>query len=161
MSAAERVNLSIYRYQIGVVISRIKFRDYEKPLNANSTFWTNAASSAPKAFRTVAEAEAWIARLNDIPRYFDDQVANMKLGAARGFTPPRATLEGRDKSITAVYENKTPEASSFYEPFKTLPASIPADTARRCRPTPARRSLKKCSPPIASCSPTTGTSIFR
>jgi len=133
MSPAERVNLSIYRYQIGVVISRIKFRDYEKPLNADSTFWTNAASSAPKAFRTTEEAEHWVARLNDLPRYFDDQVANMKLGAARGFTPPRATLEGRDKSITAVYENKTPEQSSFYEPFKTLPASIPADKQAELR----------------------------
>ncbi len=133
MSPAERVNLSIYRYQIGVVISRIKFRDYEKPLNADSTFWTNAASSAPKAFRVTEEAEHWVARLNDLPRYFDDQVANMKLGAARGFTPPRATLEGRDKSITAVYENKTPEQSSFYEPFKTLPASIPADKQAELR----------------------------
>jgi uncharacterized protein (DUF885 family) len=127
MSPAERVNLSIYRYQIGVVISRINFRDHEKPLNADSTFWTNAASSAPSAFRTAEQAEAWIARLNDLPRYFDDQIANMKLGAARGFTPPRATLVGRDKSISAVYAGKTPEQSSFYEPFNTLPASIPAE----------------------------------
>lgn len=127
MSPAERVNLQIYKFQIGVVISRLEFRDYEKPLNADSTFWTNAASAAPKAFRNAAEAEAWISRLNDLPRYFDDQIANMKLGAARGFTPPRATLEGRDKSIIAVYGEKKPEDSSFYEPFKSLPASIPAD----------------------------------
>jgi len=127
MSPAERVNLQIYKFQIGVVISRLEFRDYEKPLNADSTFWTNAASAAPKAFRNAAEADAWISRLNDLPRYFDDQIANMKLGAARGFTPPRATLEGRDKSIIAVYGEKKPEDSSFYEPFKSLPASIPAD----------------------------------
>lgn len=123
-----QINLLIYREQISVRISALEFREYEKPLNADTTFWTNVASSAPKAFRSEAQAKAYIARLNDTPRYFADQVANMKLGLARGFTPPRVTLQGRADSISAVYQGKTAEQSAFYEPFLALPASIPADT---------------------------------
>ncbi len=35
-----QINLSIYREQIAVRMSAIEFREYEKPLNADSTFWT-------------------------------------------------------------------------------------------------------------------------
>ncbi len=123
-----QINLSIYREQIAARISEIEFREYEKPLNADSTFWTGVASSAPKAFRSEMQARAYIARLNDTPRYFVDQITNMKLGLARGFTPPRVTLQGRAASISAVYEGKTAEQSSFYEPFKALPLSLSVET---------------------------------
>jgi uncharacterized protein (DUF885 family) len=128
LSPGQRVNHGIYREQIALRILRIEFREHEKPLNADTTFWTSVASAAPRAFRNEAQARAWIARMADTPRYFDDQIANMKLGLARGFTPPRATLEGRDRSITAAYAGKTPEESAFYAPFKQLPQSIPAET---------------------------------
>jgi len=39
------------------------------------------------------------AQLNDIPRYFGEQTQNMKVGLARGFTPPKVTLTGREVSI--------------------------------------------------------------
>ncbi|MEY2758510.1 MAG: hypothetical protein RIR33_2288 [Pseudomonadota bacterium] len=128
LSPGQRVNYGIYREQIALRILRIEFREHEKPLNADTTFWTSVASAAPRAFRNEAQARAWIARMADTPRYFDDQIANMKLGLARGFTPPRATLEGRDRSITAAYAGKTPGESAFYAPFKQLPQSIPAET---------------------------------
>lgn len=128
LSPEAQINLAIYRDQIETRISRLEFREYEKPLNADTTFWTLVASSAPNAFRTEKQARAYISRLNDTPRFFADNVANMKLGLARGFTPPRVTLEGRDASISTVYENKTAEQSAFYKPFLALPASIPAAT---------------------------------
>ncbi len=128
LSPEAQINFAVYRNQIEVRVARIEFRSHEKPLNADTTFWTSVASAAPKAFRTEAQARAWIARMGDTPRYFNDQIANMKLGLARGFTPPRVTLEGRAASISAVFEGKTAEQSSFYEPFKTLPANIPAET---------------------------------
>jgi uncharacterized protein (DUF885 family) len=131
LSPEAQINFAVYRNQIEVRVARIEFRTYEKPLNADTTFWTSVASAAPKAFRTEAQARAWIARMDDTPRYFKDQIANMKLGLARGFSPPRVTLEGRAASISAVYEGKTAEQSAFYKPFLSLPASIPAESRAR------------------------------
>jgi uncharacterized protein (DUF885 family) len=51
----------------------------------------------------------------------------MRAGLKRGFSVPRAVLDGRDVSISMVAEVKTPEDSEFYKPFKQLPASIGAD----------------------------------
>jgi uncharacterized protein (DUF885 family) len=62
--------------------------------------------------------------MRDIPRYFHEQVAEMRAGLKRGFTPPQVTMQGRDASITAVTE-ATPEASLFYAPFTDMPG-IPA-----------------------------------
>jgi len=128
LSPEAQINLAIYRDQIEVRIAQIDFREYEKPLNADTTFWTSVAAYGPRAFSSEKQARAWIERLNDVPRYFAEQTANMRLGLARGFTPPRVTLDGRTASISSVYEGKTPEQSSFYEPFLSLPASIPAAT---------------------------------
>src|SRR4029434_2391575 len=51
------------------------------------------------------------------PRYFREQIANMRAGVARGFTPPRLTLQGREKSIATIAEAK-PEDNLLYTPFR-------------------------------------------
>jgi uncharacterized protein (DUF885 family) len=50
----------------------------------------------------------------------------MKAGLARGFTPPKVTLVGRDSSLTSVTEVRTPEDTVFYQPFKQMLATVPA-----------------------------------
>ena len=67
--------------------------------------------------------------MQDIPRYFHEQMDEMRAGMKRGFTPPRVTMEGRDASITAVTE-ATPEDSLFYTPFQDMPGSLPTEQAR-------------------------------
>jgi uncharacterized protein (DUF885 family) len=54
----------------------------------------------------------------------------MRAGLKRGFSVPREVLKGRDVSIAAVADLKDPTQSSFYAPFKQLPASIPEDQAQ-------------------------------
>jgi uncharacterized protein (DUF885 family) len=64
--------------------------------------------------------------MKDVPRYFHEQMDEMRAGLKRGFTPPRVTLTGRDGSITAVTD-ATPEASLFYTPFKDMPGISETD----------------------------------
>jgi uncharacterized protein (DUF885 family) len=53
------INLAIYRDQIEVRIAQIEFREYEKPLNADTTFWTSVASyGAESNFRNETQARA-------------------------------------------------------------------------------------------------------
>jgi len=125
LSAPEQLNYDIYRAQIAVLIANQRFRDFEMPANSDTTFWTDLGYTARRPFRTLADYQHWIAQMHDIPRYFHEQMDEMRAGVKRGFTPPQITMQGRDASITAVTE-ATPEGSLIYAPFKEMPGIAPA-----------------------------------
>ena len=126
LSADNRVNLAIYRAQVENLAADVRLRGYEMPLNSDSSFWSNLGFMTRRPLHSVEEYQAYIARLSDVPRYFDQNIANMRAGLARGFTVPRAVLDGRDASIAMVAQVRDPEQSGFYEPFKKMPATISA-----------------------------------
>lgn len=77
-----------------------------------------------------ADAEAWIARLEDLPRYFDDHIANMRRGIETGWTShadPLATTTAQVREQAGV----SPEESGLYAPLTRLPDTIDAETAER------------------------------
>ena len=126
LSAEQKVNYAVYRGQIEALLNEQKFRDWEKPLNSDTSFWGDLGYVARANFHSEADYRAYIAMLRDMPRYFDQNIANMKAGLKRGFTPSKITMKGRDIGVAQVAESPTPEANLFYEPFRNLPASIPA-----------------------------------
>ena len=131
LSDEEQLNYDIYGLQIEVLIADQKFRDYEMPVNSDTTFWTNLSYTARRPFRKPEDYGHWISQMRDIPRYFREEMGVMGAGLKRGFTPPKITIGGLDKSITAVTE-ATPQASLFYTPFKDMPG-IPADEQAKLR----------------------------
>jgi uncharacterized protein (DUF885 family) len=128
LSPAEQENYDVYKPQIAVLIASQQFRDFEMPVNSDTSFWTDIGYTARKPFRRLQDYKSWIAQMRDIPRYFHEQMDEMRAGMKRGFTPPRITLEGRDASITAVTD-ATPEKSLFYTPFIDMPGVSDADQA--------------------------------
>jgi uncharacterized protein (DUF885 family) len=131
LSPKEQINYDVYRPQIATLIANQRFRDYEMPANSDTTFWTDLGYTARRTFRRPEDYKNWLGQLRDVPRYFHEQMDEMRTGAARGFTPPRITMAGRDASITAVTE-ATPEASVLYTPFKDL-SGFPAREQARLR----------------------------
>jgi uncharacterized protein (DUF885 family) len=129
LSPAEQVNYDVYRPQLETLIANQQFRDYEMPANSDSTFWTDLGYTARRPYRNADDYRNWIAQMRDVPRYFREQIDEMRRGLKRGFTPPQVTLKGRDASITAVTEAATPQASLFYTPFKDMPGIGDADKA--------------------------------
>jgi uncharacterized protein (DUF885 family) len=126
LSPDEQINYAVYRPQIQTLIDNQLFRDYEKPLNSDSAFWSDTLSTARRTPESGDDYRHYIAFLNDIPRYFREQIANMRAGLARGFTPPKITMSGRDASIAAISDVAHAEDNPFYAPFKAMPAAIPA-----------------------------------
>src|SRR3984885_6160999 len=126
LSPQEQLNYDIYRPQIEVLIANQRFRDFEMPANSDTSFWSNLGYTARRPFRNLKDYRNWIAQMRDIPRYFNEQIDEMRRGLKRGFTPPRVTMAGRDASLTAVTD-ATPEGSLFYTPFKDMPGVSDAD----------------------------------
>ena len=127
LSAPEQINYAVYRAQIAVLIQNQRFRDFEMPANSDTAFWSSAASVARRPFRNARDYDNYLSQLSDLPRYFNDEMANMRAGLKRGFTPPQVTMTGRDASIVSVTEAKSPQDTVFYTPFKKMPAAIPAE----------------------------------
>src|SRR3954463_2801498 len=124
LSPEEQINYDVYRPEIENFVANQKFRDYEMPANSDSAFWTDFSYTARRPFKSVTDYKNWIAQMRDVPRYFREQIANMKAGAARNFTPPRATLQGRDKSIATIAEGKAAD-NLLYTPFRETMVGVP------------------------------------
>ncbi|MFT4247065.1 MAG: DUF885 family protein [Pseudomonas sp.] len=128
----ELVNYQVYRQQIAVFLDRQRFRAWEMPFNSDTAFWSDLGFTARGSFRNAEDYRRYLGQLADVPRYFDEQIANMRAGLARGFSQPRVTLDGRDQSIADVAQ-AAGEANLFYTPFKQMPATIPADQQAQLR----------------------------
>jgi uncharacterized protein (DUF885 family) len=129
LSPGERINAGVLRAILEAAIADAKFRDWEMPANSDSNFWTYLNQRDP--LDDAAAYQRYIARMRDVPRYFAEQTANMRAGLKRGFTPPQATLAGRDGSIASFI--KPAEQNAFFDAFRTMPSTISAADQSRLR----------------------------
>jgi uncharacterized protein (DUF885 family) len=133
LSPANRVNYAVYKGQIDALLAEQRYREYEKPLNADTSFWGDIAGWAREPLKTEQDYRNYIAMLREVPRYYDQQIANMRAGLKRGFTPPAITLVGRETGVAQVAEAKSLDDQAFYAPFAKMPATIPAATEAALR----------------------------
>ncbi len=133
LSPKARADYGVYRLQIITLANSQRFKDYEAPFNSDSAFWSEMASTARKPFKTVQDYRNFIAQMQTWPAYFAQSEANMRAGLARGFTPPKVTLMGREASVAVVAQAASPTDTIFYQPFKTLPASLSASEQEALR----------------------------
>jgi uncharacterized protein (DUF885 family) len=86
LSPANRDNFAVYKTQIDAFVAAQLFREYEKPVNSDSAFWSDLTYPAPADFRTAQDYHNYIGQLEEIPRYFAQQVLNRR-PARRGASP--------------------------------------------------------------------------
>lgn len=129
LSPAERLNKAVLAESLCAEVVSISWRNYEMPINSDVNVWNYLPAQAP--FRTVQEYHNYISRMRDIPRWFDENIANMRAGLKRGFTPPAVTLKGRDQTLEK--QIKPGKDSPFFAPFGLMPATIPAAEQEQLR----------------------------
>ncbi|WNJ26916.1 DUF885 family protein [Xanthomonas translucens pv. translucens] len=132
LSAQDQVNYQVYRQQLQVLLDQQHFRAWEMPFNSDSAFWSDLGFTARNTLHSREDYQRYLGQLADIPRYFDEQIGNMRAGLARGFAQPKLTLDGRTESIADVAQAQG-EDNLFYAPFKQMPATIPAAVQAQLR----------------------------
>lgn len=154
LSDDDCINASIYANQIANRVADQHFRQWQMPFNSDSSFWADLPDQLMAGpFRCEPDYQSYLARLGQIPRYFDQQIENMRQGLARGFSVPRATLKGRDQSIRDFVQIAGPEQSRFYQPFLDMPATLSPAQAAALQVQARRMIGPRCCRLISGCWP--------
>jgi uncharacterized protein (DUF885 family) len=127
LTAQNRINHQLLQWILEQEINYYQLNLSRIPLTTFSSFFMsvlNMANGLP--MNSVEDYQNYIARLNDIPRYFNENIANMRTGINTHFTLPKIVVEGILPTIEAqVYED--PTKSSLYQPFLKMSENIAAD----------------------------------
>jgi len=131
LSQAGRANLAIFKWVLEDSIGDYELNLSRIPFNTFSGFFMNALSASDSvAMSSVDDYEDYIARLSDIPRYFNENMNNMRAGIASGFVLPQIVIDGVLPTIQAQVKDD-PEDSSFYDQFAEMSDRLSdADKAR-------------------------------
>lgn len=131
LSISARVNLDLFQWILEDSIGSYELNLSRIPFNTFSGFFMNALTASNGVLMSsAADYEDYITRIADIPRYFRENIDNMRVGAESGFVLPQIVIDGVLPTVEAqIKEN--PEDSSFFEPFVTMSNRVSeADTAR-------------------------------
>ncbi|HEX2164000.1 MAG TPA: DUF885 domain-containing protein [Thermoanaerobaculia bacterium] len=131
LDTQDRISYRVFERQMEDVLSDWRFGAHQIPLNSDSGFHSSLTFLPREMpFDTSAAYERYVARLRQVPRYFDQQIDNLRAGLARGMTLPREVLGGIDATI-AAHVVADPAESVFHAPFESFPATMPAAERER------------------------------
>ncbi|GAA4878537.1 DUF885 domain-containing protein [Ferrimonas pelagia] len=119
LNPTERADLAILRYQLHNRIDGYRYGAHTMPITAESGFHAYIAAIARgNTLDDPAAQQAYLRRLEALPRYFDQQMYWMRQGLQSGHTVPQAVLTGFEHSISAFITE--PEQSLYYAPLAAL-----------------------------------------
>jgi len=145
LTREEQINAAVFRTAVEAHYNNALWRTYEAPFNSDTFFWGGLNARQP--YQTEADWRRFISRLQDIPRYFDEHIANMRRGLARGWSVPRASLNGRDNTIEPY--TLTGEGNPFLATLDRIPSSIAVPVRRQLRDEGYRAVLEHAAPAYA------------
>ena len=126
LSRSERITLQIQRYRLQNYVDQYRFHAHYMPINSESGFHQDMAF-LPKLvqFKSAKDYQHYLARLQSLPVYFEQQIAWMQKGLASGMVQPQVVLKGIENAVSA-YITADPKDSIFFQPFADHP-NIPAE----------------------------------
>lgn len=124
LDTQDRISFRIFESQMRDFVASAKYGSHQIPLNSDSGFHSSLAfMPRDMPFFTVEDYENYISRLRQFPRYFDQNIANMREGLERGMTLSREVLGGIDDTISA-HVIDDPVESVYYQPFTSFPPTM-------------------------------------
>ncbi len=133
LSRTDQIHREIFRRMLETELAEFDFEGYLIPITNRSGFhveFPDLPQLVP--LETVADYEAYIARLRAFDQYTDDHLELLRAGMEKGMVLPAVVLEGYEETIgPQIVED--PTASLLYAPLRTFPAGVPADDHERLR----------------------------
>ncbi len=139
LPAADQVSYDLFRWQREDSLDSHRFHEYLFPLNQLGGIQTAGDYAQSLRFEKLRDYEDLVKRLQTFGTYMDRTIELLRTGVGEGYTLPRVVAE-RIRPQIAMNIVEDPTASTFYAPFKKMPAGIDPATAARLR-TEARQAI--------------------
>ena len=117
-----------HAYLQRVVAQQIAFVDADTgrmPISNGGGFFSLAGGLAyTTPIQSAQDAEAWIARIAALPRYYEQNIANARRGVADGYTQPRIVAQ---RALDVARAQMDTMERTLLTPLAQMPATIPAE----------------------------------
>lgn len=139
LSAADRLNFDVMRWQLERAIARHRFNEHLQPVSHRGGPQTMGQIAASLPFNSTQDYRDWLARMAAVPARLEQVTALMREGMASGQMPPRVLMQRVPAQIASQIVDD-PTASQFYAPFQRFPDAMPA-AERSALQAEARRTI--------------------
>ena len=139
MRPAQSLNADILRFILEHELALGQFAPWRIPFLSDAGFHMDMGYVVSSTrFERVDDYHDYLARLEALPGYLEQNRVNMQLGIESGFTQPREIMDNILVSFDAQVTGSA-ETHPLYAPFRKLPGSLdPKQQARLQRRGPAR-----------------------
>ena len=129
LAPRDQVNYDVLAYELDTALRFERFPEHLLPLNQMDstpvTLANYANGQGGQPLTSVKEYRAYLKRLQQLPAWTTQAIANMREGMRQGIVLPKAAVVAALPQFRQLV-GATPEASIFYTPIKNLPAAFSA-----------------------------------
>ncbi len=134
LSRSQRISYDIFKRKLELELEGLKYPEHLIPINqfynlAGCLAMLGSGESA-QPFNTVQDYENWALRMEQIPRLFEQAIANMKEGVEKNIVQPRVLIEKAIPQITAHIDENV-ENTLFWAPITNMPESVTESEAKQ------------------------------
>lgn len=134
LSRSQRISYDIFKRKLELEIKGLQYPEHLIPVNqfynlAGRLAMLGSGESA-QPFKTVQDYENWALRMEQIPRLFEQAIANMKEGVEKNIVQPRVLIEKAIPQITAHIDDNV-DNTLFWAPIANLPESVSESEAKQ------------------------------
>src|SRR5262249_49508378 len=133
LSEQDKLSRELMIRELRLELAGVRFKNWEMPVNQRGGPHLNFPDLIIiTPFNTLKDYENYLSRLRQMPRGFDQVVANMRQGMRDDLMAPRYLLE---KVAPAADEiaNQGGESNVFYKPLEQFPSGIADADQKRLR----------------------------
>ncbi|HJV00125.1 MAG TPA: DUF885 domain-containing protein [Burkholderiaceae bacterium] len=127
LDRGDRINYDILAFELHGLLAMEKFPEHLLPINQMDSvpvmLANYAGGEASQPIATVAQYDAYLRRVSQLPAWIDQAIANMREGMRKGVTQPKAIMVSALPQFQKLV-SATPETNIYYTPITKLPATF-------------------------------------
>lgn len=120
----QQINHAILVYRLQNEVDEYRYGAHYMPLTSESGFHSDLTFMlSGSVLKNKKDVENYLLRLESVPSYMQQQTEWMRQGLAKGYTQPKAVLNGYAEGIRSFISNN-PEQSVFFRPLQKPVAGL-------------------------------------